>query len=697
MKKSGIILLSAYLLLLSGCKKNDGTDIVPEERGFGLIPTPDSILELIPEVDTSLLFDEGERIMNWVAPPSFSLDMPPIKSQGGEGSCVAFATAYAARSYRLHIHSGNSYTNLRGEPDNYAVFSPEFLYNISKSPGDCNAGTRFYRALDEIKSKGVCTWQRMPYFSNNGCTTLPNSTQLAEAAFFKIESYYRVSNISDIKRIVYSQNPIIIGVKLDLGFWLDGNFIWNGPRGRFVGNHAIVICGWDDSKNAYKIMNSYGTDWGFGGYGWIGYDYLDNVLLGAPGRYEMYVMKTKATDSRLMDISTSALSNLTPTSVTSGGTINSNAGPPINKRGIQRYRLLNFGLGSLIVDPVFIDDATSGLGSYTLTAGGLTPNTNYRVRAFAKTAWGTFYGTPISFTTPADPTVPVLSTTNVSNINATTASSGGNITSDGGAAITARGVCWSTSPNPTTSDNKTTDGTGTGTFSSNMNNLQWDTRYYVRAYATNSVGTAYGNEISFIPVHAGCGTVTDIDGNVYQTVTIGTQCWMKENLKTTRYRDGTAIPNVTDSLAWAINTTGAYSHYNNNSANNSTYGKLYNWYAVSNSKNICPIGWHVPSDTEWSTLVNFLGGESVAGGKMKATSVWDSPNTGATNSSGFKGIPGGYRAEYFYNIGGEALFWTSDNFSSSVTINITLNTFNSEALRNGSLKYVGGSVRCVKD
>lgn len=293
--------------------------------------------------------------------------------------------------------------------------------------------------------------------------------------------------------------------------------------------------------------------------------------------------------------------------------------------------------------------------------------------------------------------IPIVTTAEIGVISATTAQCGGAVSSDGRASVTARGVCWSTSPSPTTANSKTQNGTGTGSFNSNLSGLSPNTTYFVRAYATNSKGTAYGNEVSFIPVHPGCGTVTDIDGNVYQTVTIGTQCWMKENLKTTRYRDGTAIPNVTDSLAWAINTTGAYCHYNNNSANNSTYGKLYNWYAVSNSKNVCPSGWHVPSDAEWSTLVNFLGGESVAGGKMKATTVWDSPNTGATNSSGFKGIPGGYRAEFFSNIGGEALFWTSDNFSSSVTINVLLNTFSSEALRNGSLKYVGGSVRCVKD
>ena len=150
-------------------------------------------------------------------------------------------------------------------------------------------------------------------------------------------------------------------------------------------------------------------------------------------------------------------------------------------------------------------------------------------------------------------------------------------------------------------------------------------------------------------------SVTDINGNVYNIVTIGTQTWMAENLKTTKYNDGTAIPNVTVDATWAALTTGAYSDYSNTPANSTTYGRLYNWYVVDNNpatkvasnggKNVCPTSWHVPTDAEWTILTTYLGGESIAGGKLKETGTahWNSPNTGATNETGFTTLPSGLR------------------------------------------------------
>jgi len=137
--------------------------------------------------------------------------------------------------------------------------------------------------------------------------------------------------------------------------------------------------------------------------------------------------------------------------------------------------------------------------------------------------------------------------------------------------------------------------------------------------------------------------VTDIDGNEYATIQIGTQVWMAENLRTTKYCNGDPIPNVTDSLQWVNLATGAWAHNNNYSQYENLYGKLYNWYAVDDSRNICPCNWHVPTDAEWTTLIDYLGGEGVAGGKMKSTGTqyWLSPNTDATNESGFSGLPGG--------------------------------------------------------
>ena len=197
-----------------------------------------------------------------------------------------------------------------------------------------------------------------------------------------------------------------------------------------------------------------------------------------------------------------------------------------------------------------------------------------------------------------------------------------------------------------------------------------------------------------------CGTVTDIDGNVYNTVMIGTQCWMVENLKTTHYNDGTAIPNVTNNTTWANLTKGAWCYYNNDANNNATYGKLYNWYTVNTGK-LAPAGWHVPTNNEWVTLIDFLGGLSEAGNKMKASTLWTLENGIInTNSSGFTGLPAGYRVgsgiNSFGTINYRGNFWSSSlNSNSGLGFNIIHN--NSDA--NGVYSYFrsGYSVRCIKD
>jgi uncharacterized protein (TIGR02145 family) len=193
---------------------------------------------------------------------------------------------------------------------------------------------------------------------------------------------------------------------------------------------------------------------------------------------------------------------------------------------------------------------------------------------------------------------------------------------------------------------------------------------------------------------------TDGDGNVYNTVTIGTQVWMIENLKTTKYNDGTAITNVTGDASWSVLATGAYCDYDNNSANSVSYGRLYNWYAV-NSNKLCPAGWHVPSDTEWTTLTTYLEGVTVAGGKLKetGTSHWTDPNTGATNSSGFTALPGGCRSNSsLFQYRGLYGFWWSSTANDG-TYSWTRSVFNTGATvsRGVDNKPYGFSVRCLKD
>ncbi len=250
------------------------------------------------------------------------------------------------------------------------------------------------------------------------------------------------------------------------------------------------------------------------------------------------------------------------------------------------------------------------------------------------------------------PKLPEVTTKLVSGITQTTAESGGNVINNGGADVTARGVCWSTTEKPTISPNKTSDGTGNGDFASSITGLTANNKYYVRAYATNSEGTGYGNEVSFSTSPL---TISDADGNTYATVAIGTQVWMKENLKSTKYNDGTSISLVTVASDWTALRTHGYCWYDNNVSYQNIYGALYNWYTVNSGK-LCPSGWHVPTDNEWTTLINYLGGASIAGSKLKeaGTVHWVSPNI-ATNVSGFAGSPGWHSVTVTADLNGSAL------------------------------------------
>ena len=196
---------------------------------------------------------------------------------------------------------------------------------------------------------------------------------------------------------------------------------------------------------------------------------------------------------------------------------------------------------------------------------------------------------------------------------------------------------------------------------------------------------------------------TDADFNIYPVVIIGTQIWMAGNLKTTKYNDGTAIPNVTDNISWNTTAAGAYCDYSNTPTYSNTYGRLYNWYVVTttNPKKICPTGWHVPTDAEWTTLSASSGGESVAGGKLKetATTHWTSPNTGATNETGFTALPGGYRdGSGSFGLTGSYGFWWSSSISGSTYAWYRYTNNTSSSIGSGDNdQHAGFSVRCLKD
>jgi uncharacterized protein (TIGR02145 family) len=194
-------------------------------------------------------------------------------------------------------------------------------------------------------------------------------------------------------------------------------------------------------------------------------------------------------------------------------------------------------------------------------------------------------------------------------------------------------------------------------------------------------------------------SVVDIDGNSYKTIEIGGRTWMVENLRTSKYNDGTPIPTNLDAKSWSATANGAYAIYNGEAANNTTYGKLYNWHAVNTGK-LAPKGWHIPSRSEWTALVESLGGSGVAGGKLKSiSSVWTAPNVGATNSSGFNGLPGGYRGTTggYSTLGNTGFWWASSERNSTQGDYLKLANSLDDSFANGATKQFGYSVRCVKD
>lgn len=500
-------------------------------------------------------------------------------------------------------------------------------------------------------------------------------------------------------------------------------------------------------------------------------------------------------DAPLAELTTTEVTEITYSSAKSGGIIISDGGATVTARGV---------CWGITPSPTIEDNKTidgAGGGTFTSSLTGLSPNTNYFVRAYATNSNGTAYGISYSFATEAL-VLPDVNTAEVTAVTYTSALSGGNATADGGSAITSRGVCWSTSSNPTILNSKTSDGSGGGEFVSTLNGLTAGTDYYLRAYVTNSVGTAYGSEVQFrtydspelstgpivmstmssilikgniinaqgnpltkgicwglnlnptvngnktsdqdgigefqnlltglIPgtkyylrayVTNEIGTTygnevevttssfinepTDIDGNVYTSVQIGTQIWMAQNLKTTKYANGDVIQNVTDASQWSNLSSGAWVNFNNNPTNDNIYGKLYNWYTVTDARKLCPSGWHVPSDGDYDILRIYLS-EGEANNCCKAdlrlkeagnVHWFNDYNGPATNESGFTGLPGGKR---FGNSGFEGInsygnFWTT---TTSATIANFAESYSLHS-SNGSQSTLGynsgASVRCIKD
>jgi len=441
-------------------------------------------------------------------------------------------------------------------------------------------------------------------------------------------------------------------------------------------------------------------------YRMLKYNYQD---FSRYSNYKEKGMSVRLLKDGLPTVATSEVTSITNNTASSGGDITSDGGAPVTARGVCWNTTGN---------PIIADSKTTdgtGTGTFSSNLTGLIPETHYYVRAYATNSEGTAYGDQISFL-PSK--LPAVTTSTITNITYNTASSGGDITSIGGGPVTARGVCWNTTGNPTIADTYTNNGTGIGTWVSELVELQPATPYYARAYATNIMGTAYGEEKQFTTKpKPETGSFTDTrDGNEYQWVKIGSQVWMAENLKATKYNDGTAIPNVTDASVWENFTTGAYCNYDNLESNGETYGKLYNWYAVNTGK-LAPEGWHVPTDEEWTILENYLiaNGYNYDGTKeynkvaksLASKTNWKSSKNEGTpgnapeynNSTDFTALPGGYRFQWgaFHLMEVECKWWSFTAYDQNNAYKRGLSYSSNYLIFYPEKKVSGMSVRCVRD
>lgn len=399
---------------------------------------------------------------------------------------------------------------------------------------------------------------------------------------------------------------------------------------------------------------------------------------------------TFMTDSEIPSISTSPPAIIMATSVLAGGNVTNDGGSTVTARGL---------VWNTSTNPTVDHNKTTngtGLGQFESEITNLTPNTTYYVRAYASNSNGTSYGNEIVVTTLTG--VVGFGALTVDEITENTARLTGVITDIAGTQVIEKGFVWSDEQNPTVQTNKmTVSGGMLNSYSVVISDLKPGVKYFAKAYAINDLGVFYSTEKEFNTLAPSFGEMEDIDGNTYKTVRIGEQWWMAENLRVTKYADGTAIPYASSSEEWYnLNRSPAYTFYNNDSEVERVHGKMYVDWTLEQCC-ICPSGWRLPTREEYLELIAFLGGELVAGESLKSSNGWLGELANGNNLSGFNGLPSGMRGSTgsFGGFGTQSGWWasgryylflSSTNDRASVRINTGFDSAN-----------WGMSIRCIRD
>lgn len=446
--------------------------------------------EELRAVPTDEFYSPRSEPMTRSSELNIQLGVPPPGRQIGP-SCVGWAVGYGMMSYLFN--------SVEGENDffgNVNIFSPYYIWNQVRENIHFLTEGDLIKAMQLVQDQGCCKISDMPT-TFTFMSQLPSPTARINAAQYKITDYKRCHSF-DLKKfkqyLAYDEVPIVIGLDVDAAFQIsnsieqfekrDGRLVWTKYKNKIAGGHAVLICGFDDKINAFKVLNSWGTNWGDDGYFWLDYDFAKTAIRSVGGDYFIFVAHVNRPIFQ-----TKSVTEITGFSAKSGGVLIEDWDLDVLEKGIC--------WGTETVPANFTNKikVSGRVNEFTSTITGLSPGATYYVSAYAKNKHGISYGKPIKFTTSSTQ-MPTIKTASITNYSSTSATVGGEVTNDGGSAVTERGVYYRKSTDPEQREEKLKIASGKGTFSAVIRNLEPNTTYFVRAYAVNSQGTAYGNQVT---------------------------------------------------------------------------------------------------------------------------------------------------------------------------------------------------------